>query len=188
MKRILLSVVLAFSVFSGYSQQINERDAFLNRVRSLCCKSFEGVVTAGRGNDDFSKNRLVMHVRSCDENKIRIPFFVGNDRSRTWILTSENERIQLKHDHRHEDGSEDLVTQYGGITPNQGCDSIQMFPADDYTRNQYPHTANNVWWITINDKEFTYNLRRIGSDRVFTVIFDLTREVSAPDAPWGWKD
>jgi hypothetical protein len=33
--------------------------------------------------------------------------------SQNWVLTIKNDRIQLKHDHRHEDGSEDAVTQPG---------------------------------------------------------------------------
>ena len=48
-----------------------------------------------------------MHVRSCEENRIRIPFFVGDDKSRTWVLTFDSDQIQLKHNHRHEDGSVD---------------------------------------------------------------------------------
>lgn len=188
MRKLFLLFFIALSVGSAYAAEPDTQQLFLNRIKALCGKSFEGQVTAGKGNDDFSKNRLIMHVRSCEPNRIRIPFFVGEDRSRTWILTDENGRIQLKHDHRHEDGTEDKVTQYGGLTPNAGTDSIQMFPADDFTRISYPHTANNVWWITINENEFTYNLRRIGSDRVFTVTFDLTKEVDAPKAPWGWEE
>lgn len=129
-----------------------------------------------------------MHVKSCEENRIRIPFNVGDNRSRTWVLTLENDRILLKHDHRHADGSEDKVTQYGGWTPNAGSDTMQIFPADSFTSENLPHATNNVWWITINENEFTYNLRRIGSERVFTVTFDLTKEVETPLAPWGWRD
>jgi hypothetical protein len=51
-----------------------------------------------------------------------------------------------------------------------------------------PTAAANVWWITLDKTSFTYNLRRIGSDRLFTVQFDLTKEVPVPTAPWGWKD
>jgi hypothetical protein len=46
----------------------------------------------------------------------------------------------------------------------------------------------NVWWITVDDKSFTYNLRRIGTDRVFSVSFDLSEVVENPESPWGWKD
>jgi hypothetical protein len=46
----------------------------------------------------------------------------------------------------------------------------------------------NVWWITVDENSFTYNLRRIGSDRLFTVKFDLTKPVDLPPSPWGWKN
>ncbi|MDU1904579.1 MAG: hypothetical protein E6772_07325 [Dysgonomonas sp.] len=188
MRRLFIIAILLSTSIIAFAQQKSEAQKFFDKIKQHCGKSYEGEVTAGAGNDAFSTNRLVMHVRSCEENRIRIPFFVGNDRSRTWVLTLENDRILLKHDHRHEDGSEDKVTQYGGWTPNAGNDTIQIFPADDFTRELIPHAANNVWWMTINDDEFSYNLRRIGSDRVFSVIFDLSKEVSTPLAPWGWKD
>ena len=126
MKRFLTSAILLCSSVVAFAQQPNDAHVFFNKIKQHCHKSYEGKVTAGAGNDDFSKNNLVMHVRSCEENRIRIPFFVGDDRSRTWILKLENDRILLKHDHRHEDGSEDKVTQYGGWTPNAGLDSIQI--------------------------------------------------------------
>jgi len=37
---------------------------------------------------------------------------------------------QLKHEHRHQDGSEDKVSQYGGVTKNSGSPKLQFFPAD----------------------------------------------------------
>ena len=49
-----------------------------------------------------------MHVRECSEDAIRIPFHVGEDRSRTWVVTRTANGLRLKHDHRHEDGSEEL--------------------------------------------------------------------------------
>lgn len=186
-KLFILAILLCTSVIM-FAQQESGAQKFFDKIKLHCSKSYEGKVTAGAGNDAFSTNRLVMHVRSCEENRIRIPFFVGDDCSRTWVLTLENDRILLKHDHRHEDGSEDDVTQYGGLTPNGGSDTIQIFPADSFTAQSIPHATNNVWWITINEHAFTYNLRRIGSERLFTVTFDLSKEVSAPQAPWGWKD
>jgi len=37
-------------------------------------------------------------------------------------------------------------------------------------------------------KYFTYNLRRMGTDRLFSIRFDIAMPVAAPEAPWGWKD
>ena len=130
-----------------------------------------------------------MHVRSCEKNDIRIPFFVGEDKSRTWVLHKNKKKIlSLKHDHRNPDGSEEKLTQYGGISPNVGMENLQMFPADTHTTAILPAAATNVWWFTIDETTFSYNLRRIGSDRVFTVVFDLTKTVGTPAAPWGTKD
>jgi hypothetical protein len=102
-------------------------------------------------------------------------------------LTLNNNLLTLKHDHRHKDGTEDKVTQYGGTAANTGLETIQMFPADSYTSQLIPYASNNVWWFTISDTELTYNLRRIGSDRLFSVSFDLTKIVSTPENPWGWE-
>lgn len=188
MKKLIIIALLFGASSITFAQQKSTAQGFFDNIKAHCGKAYQGKVTAGAGDDDFSKNRLEMHVKSCEANRIRIPFNVGDNRSRTWILTLKNDRILLKHDHRLEDGSEDKVTQYGGLTPNGGSESMQIFPADSFTSVNFPHTTNNVWWITINEKEFTYNLRRIGSERVFTVTFDLTKEVETPLAPWGWKE
>lgn len=187
MKKTSFLLILVSS-FSLFAQEKSGAQQFWETLKTHCEKSFEGEITEGPANDDFRGKRLVMHVRNCDENTIRIPFFVGEDKSRTWVLTYKNNRITLKHDHRHEDGSEDKVTQYGGTTPNSGLSGIQIFPADQQTCDLIAYASNNVWWITVDETSFTYNLRRIGSDRVFSVKFDLTKTVENPSAPWGWKD
>lgn len=163
---------------------------FWDNLKIHCGKSYEGTITAGgKEGDGFMGEKLMMHVRSCEEKTIRIPFFVGEDKSRTWVLTlQEDNRILLKHDHRHKDGSEEEVTQYGGMSSNTGLADIQFFPADQHTCNLIPLASTNVWWFTIADTSITYNLRRISSDRLFTVKFDLTREVATPSPPWGSED
>lgn len=164
-------------------------DQFWQKLKQHCGKTYEGTVTSGATtNDGFSGKRLVMHVLSCEENQLLIPFNVGENRSRTWILTKANDRIELKHDHRHEDGKSDAVSMYGGATTNSGLPGIAVFPADQMTATTIPAAATNVWWITINNTTFTYNLRRIGSDRLFTVTFDITKPVEKPLPSWGWED
>lgn len=169
-------------------QNSKEVQDFWDSLKALCGKSFEGTLELPEDDKDFGGKKLVMHVRSCEENRIRIPFFVGDDKSRTWVLALENDRIELKHDHRHEDGSDDEITMYGGKTTNSGQATIQTFPADQETKNMIPAASTNIWWITLDDKQFTYNLRRLGTDRVFRVTFDLSKSIENPEAPWGWKD
>ncbi len=161
---------------------------FMERLAAHKGKSYEGEITAGgRQGDGFTGERLVMHVDKVEENRICVPFHVGENRSRVWILTLENDRILLKHDHRHEDGTPDEVTMYGGLTTNQGTENIQVFPADQQTRELIDYAAQNVWSMTIDDSTFTYNLQRIGTDRHFSVRFDLTRPVQTPPSAWGWE-
>ena len=128
-----------------------------------------------------------MHVLYADEETILIPFNVGDNRSRTWILKYKNGRIELKHDHRKEDGSNDKTTMYGGTASNLGTPNMQIFPADEETVTVIPLAFSNVWWITVGNASFTYNLRRVGTDRLFTVSFDLTKEVEIPKPSWGWE-
>jgi len=162
---------------------------FWNELKKLCGKAYSGSIAAAPADDTtFKDKNLAMHVRSCEPNRIRIPFFVGEDKSRTWVLTRVKGRILLKHDHRHEDGKPDKVTMYGGLTTSDGMPIRQMFPADQETIKIIPAAATNVWWIDLVPGEhFSYNLRRMGSERYFSIKFDLKNPIAAPAVPWGWK-
>jgi hypothetical protein len=85
-----------------------------------------------------------MSMLDITEDKIYIPFNVGENRSRTWMLSNIEIGIELKHDHRKEDGSEDEVTMCGGVTPNSGSDDLAMFPGDQETADLSPGTAINI--------------------------------------------
>lgn len=127
-----------------------------------------------------------MHVRECSAGEIRIPFHAGENRSRTWVLIRTADGVRLKHDHRHEDGSEDRITQYGGDTRAIANPLALDFYADDFTAKLIPTAATNIWTVAIDPgKTFTYALRREAQGRRFRVEFDLTRAVEAPPAPWG---
>ncbi len=166
------------------------RELFWKELQQLCGNAYEGTVVAAPANDTaFKDKKLYMHVRGCDNNIIKIPFVVGANRSRTWVFSKQKQSLELKHDHRHTDGTPDSTTMYGGATTNSGTATMQFFPADLETTNLLPTAGGNVWWIElIPRKSFTYNLRRLGTDRLFSIRFDLTRTVPAPDAPWGWND
>ena len=187
MKKFLILILFPLNILA---QEVPNSVQFWNTLKSHCGKAYEGkIIEGGKEGDGFMGEKLIMHVRSCEENTIRIPFFVGDDKSRTWVFTmSSNNLISLKHDHRHKDGSEDKITQYGGSNPNTGLANIQFFPADQETASLIPYASNNVWWVTLDKTSFTYNLRRIGTDRFFSVKFDLIKEVETPSAPWGSED
>lgn len=187
MRTLLLIVGILFSYFSEAQVQ-NAADSFFLNLKKHCGKAYEGQITAGaREGDGFSGKTLIMQVMSCDIDQIKVPFYVGDDSSRTWVFTLRNNVLTLEHDHRHKDGSPDKITMYGGTSPNSGTAKLQFFPANNYTCNLLNAACTNVWWVTLDEKSFTYNLRRIGSDRVFTVSFDLTTAISFEGKPWGWK-
>ncbi len=187
MKYLTILLFLAWS-FAAFAQEKSPSETFWMNLAAHCGKAYEGKLVSPESDPRFA-GKLVMHVRSCEEGRLRIPFFVGEDRSRTWVLTMDrNDLIQLKHDHRHSDGTQDEVTQYGGMATNTGSATTQFFPSDQFTADLLPAAVGNVWWITVDETSFTYNLRRLGSDTLFSVKFDLTKPVEAPEAPWGWKD
>ena len=177
-------------------------DAFMDAIAQYCGRAFAGRVVANTpppAVDDFAGQDLVMHVRECSDNEIRIPFHVGDDHSRTWILTrtdsgsgaSASGGLRLKHDHRHEDGSDDAVTMYGGDTMRAGTSMRQEFPVDQFSIDMFGReglsaSLTNVWAMEIHPgQHFYYELARTESDRLFRVEFDLTREVPQPPTPWG---
>jgi hypothetical protein len=64
-----------------------------------------------------------------------------------------------------------------------------MFPADEETIKLLPAAATNLWWVElVPGYYFTYNLRRLGTNRFFSIRFDINKPVAGPEAPWGWKD
>ena len=167
-----------------------EQDAFWSALQRLCGNAYEGtLVQSSPADSAFAASRMVMHVRQCSAREVRIPFHVGENRSRTWIVTRTESGLRLKHDHRHEDGTEDEITQYGGDTRTAGTAAMQEFYADAHTASLIPAAATNVWTIEVVPGErFAYALRREGTERRFRVEFDLTRPVPAPPAPWGYSE
>jgi hypothetical protein len=162
-------------------------DVLWERLHALCGRAYAGrLVEAPAGDTTFAGKSIVMHVRGCETGRIRIPLHVGEDRSRTWVLTRSARGLRLEHDHRHADGTEDAITRYGGDARPGAEDWRVEFPADSLTARLIPAAATNVWTIELVPGErFAYALRREGTDRRFRLEFDLARPVPAPPAPWG---
>lgn len=167
------------------------QNTFFAQIAGHCGQAFAGKVVSGDAVDsDFSGKSLIMHVRECSDTELKIPFHVGDDHSRTWVLTKTQQGLKLKHDHRHQDGSEDAVTMYGGDTINDGTLLKQSFPIDkdsidNFVKNSLTQSITNVWHIAITPTTFSYQLTR--ANRNFQVDFDLTQPVALPPAPWGHK-
>ncbi len=180
MKHILITAALVLAGFSPAWAGNPAQGQFFDSLTALCGKSFEGrVVTTDPADKDFADKRLVMRVAACTADEVRIPFSVGEDRSRTWVITRVSPtKLRLKHDHRHEDGTEDLLSQYGGDTATPGTAVRQEFPADAFSKALFqekgnPASVTNVWAVEVTDKVYVYELRR--PNRHFRVEFDLTK-------------
>ncbi|MCH8491117.1 MAG: hypothetical protein LAT81_14475, partial [Oceanicaulis sp.] len=135
---------------------------------ALCGQSFAGTITSPEDPRDegFAGRDLVMHVRECMDDEVRVPFHVGDNHSRTWLITRlEDGRLRLKHDHRMEDGSEDVLTQYGGETeaPPEGARAdfvVDTFSQELFVREGIPESATNIWIMELTDTAFHYRLTR----------------------------
>ncbi len=170
---------------------IPTQDAFFDSIRAHCSKAYEGKVTVDNQPSSAFDAPLVMFVRKCSDSQLQVPFYVGDNASRTWLITKTGSGLSLKHDHRHEDGSHDTVTMYGGHTVDAGYNEIQSFPVDEYSKQLFakeglPQSITNTWQMYIYEDVFSYRLVREG--REFRVDFDLTKAITPPPAPWGYVD
>lgn len=177
------ALLLASLAGPSIAQTPASQDAFMTSLVALCGQRFEGrVVTTDAADAEFASQRLLMHVRDCSADEVRIPFTVGADRSRTWVVTRTDAGLRLKHDHRHDDGSTHVLHWYGGDTANAGTAERQEFPVDAesialFNANDAAVSTTNVWAMEVHPyRMFAYELRR--PNRHFRVEFDLTKPVA----------
>lgn len=174
---VALLTALALCGCATAAAPVSPQDEFFSRLVSLCGQRLEGRIVSPpvAADADFAGKKLIAHVRDCSPQEMRIPFQVGDDRSRTWVVTRTGTELRLKHDHRHEDGTEDKISQYGGDTVTEGTAQRQEFPADQFTKELLIREgnvagANNVWALEADRPAFlAYELRRPG--RFFRVEF-----------------
>lgn len=180
------------------------QEAFWSALQSHCGNAYRGqLASSDSRDDDFRGRAMIAHWAECSETLTAIAFHVeqpggdGWDRSRTWLVTRTADGLRLKHDHRHEDGSEDAVTQYGGDTLSAGTARVQDFPVDAYSiamfeREGLDVSVTNVWRVEVDpasagNARYVYQLtRRNDPTRLFRVEFDASQPVEAPPPAWGW--
>ncbi len=190
-----LLVSCAASTEARFAQ--DEHDQFFRRLSSLCGQAFAGKMVTDHPTDaDLKGKPMIMHVRNCTSDTIKIPLHVENDRSRTWVITRQvspsARSLILKHDHRHQDGSEDDMTQYGGETLAKGSPTRQEFPADRYSKELFekagrPNSSLNIWAMEfLTGNRFIYEVTR--PNRHVRFEFDLAQPASIPPPPWGSLD
>ncbi len=167
----MTATLLTLGMASAYAQ--DARDQFVATLNSKCGQRFEGAMTFPLDpKHDFAGKVLRAHIASCSSTEVRVPFQVGEDRSRTWVFTRSPSGLQLQHDHRHADGTPDAVTLYGGMATEAGSKLVQTFPADAYTAKLIPAAVTNVWTLRLNadGSELTYQLERDGKLRFVAVL------------------
>lgn len=167
-KNAALAALLVAALTTPAHASGDSRDAFFANLGALCGATFEGASVFPReAGDAFAGKKLVANVARCSANEIRVPFIVGEDRSRTWIFTRTGSGLELKHDHRHADGTPDEQTMYGGMAGDKGTPHAQSFHADAYTAKLIPAAATNVWTVTLSPdgKTLTYFLERDAKPR-----------------------
>ncbi len=183
-----ISGLSAFVLLSCSANTTAPQDQFMQNLQDLCGKAFAGkLVSTDAADDDLAGQPMVMHIRSCTDTEIQIPFYVGDDRSRTWILTKTDAGLRLKHRHNHEDGTADGVSMYGGNTTHAGSITVQEFPVDQESVDMFVKeglnvSVTNIWSVQLTDTLYTYEMRRKG--RLFRVEFDLSKAVPTPQKPW----
>ncbi|MBA4157177.1 MAG: hypothetical protein H0X65_06840 [Gemmatimonadetes bacterium] len=154
------------------------QDAFWNNLQALCEGAAEGTLLQAPDTQISPDARLIVHFRECGDQELRFPLHVDNNRSRTWVFIRHAEHLELRHDHRHEDGTEETNTWYGATTLAEGTANRQEFAS---------HRNGMLigWRVEIEpEQRFTYGTIRDGEWR-HHLEFDLTRPVNAPPPPWG---
>ncbi len=178
----------------GYSMAAAASEqTLLEALQPYCGKAFAGTLISKAPEDAaMAGQALIVHIADCRTNEVRMPFHVGEDRSRTWVLRDLPQGLQLKHDHRHQDGSHDELTMYGGTSADVRTTLTQNFPADAYSKLMFQSRGRtaaleNVWSFTLEPgQRLIYRLSRPG--REFAVAFDLTQPVALPPPAWGAVD
>ena len=177
MKFVTSLIILMITASTSHASENNQQLEFFEAVSKLCGEKFEGEMTfPTEGQDSFAGKLLVASIETCTNEEIRIPFHVGADHSRTWIISKTQDGLQLKHDHRHEDGTPDEINMYGGLAGNDGSALSQSFSADNHTATIIPEAKTNVWTMTLSEdtNAFTYHLERHNAPR-FTA--ELTKSI-----------
>lgn len=153
---------------------------FLSNLRQLCGNTYLGepVYPLDDPEHPFYDQPILVSFSVCEENRVHMPLQVGENTSRTWELTLSEEGLLLKHNHRHEDGTVEDLSMYGGWATDEGTEWNQFFPADEETAEMLPEAATNVWNMVIRPDEgiFEYILHRHGNLR-FHAVIDISEPI-----------
>jgi hypothetical protein len=158
----------------GADEPREAQRAFFETMREMCGQTFGGrTILAPETDDTFEPARLYFIVEACDEDELRIPFVVGGDASRTWILRLDEEGLSFVHEHLQPDGTEYENSGFGGHASEDGSATFQSFP-DFWTTDETPAAERRVWRLRIDRENdlFVYYLDR-GGEPAYRLVFHL---------------
>jgi hypothetical protein len=122
---------------------VDAQRAFFENMRGMCGQTFGGRTVYAEAHDrTFEPARLFFVVEECDEEELRIPFIVGDDDSRTWILRMGEEGLTFSHEHLRPDGAPHDVSGFGGHATTDGSATFQSFP--DFWATEETRQRNGV--------------------------------------------
>lgn len=144
------------------SSDLSRAPNLFETLAELEGQSFVGAMTFPEQPDHPMNQIMKIEVQKTTTGELRIPLQVGDDRSRTWVLSRTESGIQLKHEHRHADGHLDATTNYGGCDNSPKLGNLLIFPADQETAELLPEASSNVWSLRLSPdgRTLTYYLER----------------------------
>jgi hypothetical protein len=154
---------------------------FFEEMRSLCGQTFGGrTILAEESDTTFEPARLYFTVEECGEDELRMPFVVGDDPSRTWILRMEDNGLTFVHEHLRPDGTPYENSGFGGRASEEGSDVFQHFP-DFQATEETPAAERRVWRLRLDREHeiFHYYLDR-GGRPAYRLVFHLGPPSPAP--------
>ena len=173
----VLSAACLIFVCAATATAADTRDQFMATLQSMCGARFEGALAyAIDPKNDYVGKKMSTEI-ICTGADVRLPVLVGEDRSRTWIFTRTRTGLDLRHEHRHPDGTPDAVTMYGGLANDAGSALSQSFLADTITFGLFPGSETNVWTTSFSadGSVLTYHLDRHAKPRIEFVLNRVAR-------------
>lgn len=165
-----------------------EQLTFWENLQEHCGNAYEGkLADATPYYESFDADEIIINFRECTDTLTHISLHLDDDHSRNLLITKQPGTLQLKHDHRHDDGTEDEITQYGGLANSPGLETRQIFYADDHTAEILPMREDNFWFIDLmNDETLAYGVHWPKQGHSIRMEFDISQPVKPPPTPWGY--
>jgi hypothetical protein len=159
-------------------QAMAPQDAFWANLQALCESAAAGELLQAPDTQIDPEAELVVHFWECGDEEVRFPLHVDENRSRTWVFIRHDDALELRHDHRNADGTEESNTWYGASTLAEGTANRQ-----DFVTMRGEIAAG--WRVEIHPGEtYQYGTARDGEWR-HHLVFDLASPVELPPMHWG---